>query len=202
MSVEQRRVDVSGLPSVVFGHHSIMWWGTLGFMLIEGFTLVLMMASYLYLRMNELDWPPGRTPDPDLIVPTINTILLLVVIVPLQAADRASRAFDRQGVIRALASATALSALISIMRWPELLALNVRFDAHAYASAAWATVLLHGTLVVADFLETGLLLVMFLVGRATRKHYTDVGDALMYQWFLSLIWLPIYFLVYWSPRLW
>ena len=29
-------VDVSRLPTTVFGHRSHMWWGTLGFMLIEG----------------------------------------------------------------------------------------------------------------------------------------------------------------------
>jgi hypothetical protein len=28
--------DVADLPTVTFGHRSLMWWGTLGFMVIEG----------------------------------------------------------------------------------------------------------------------------------------------------------------------
>ena len=37
-------VELSELPDVVFGPRDLMWWGTLGFMVIEGFTLVLCAA--------------------------------------------------------------------------------------------------------------------------------------------------------------
>ena len=42
-------VDLRPLPDVVFGPRDIMWWGTLGFVIIEGFTLVLCAAAYVYL---------------------------------------------------------------------------------------------------------------------------------------------------------
>src|SRR3954468_17537915 len=44
--------DVSERPTVVFGSRSLMWWATLGFMVIEGWTLALLVASYLYFRQN------------------------------------------------------------------------------------------------------------------------------------------------------
>jgi len=51
MSRRTRAVmNLSGLPDVVFGPRDIMWWGTLGFAVIEGFTLCLTAAVYLYLR--------------------------------------------------------------------------------------------------------------------------------------------------------
>ena len=65
MTAPVRALDVSTLPTTVFGHRSHMWWGTLGFMLIEGTTLLVCVASYFYLRLNFTTWPKlvtGKTP--------------------------------------------------------------------------------------------------------------------------------------------
>lgn len=197
---EQRVLDVSGLPTVVFGPRALLWWGTLAFIVIEGFTLVLAVASYLYLRQNEFDWPPGRTPNPDLLIPTLNVVLLLAAMFPMYRADVAAKDFDRRGVIRWLLIAGAMSGVSCVLRWFELLALNVRWDTHAYGSAAWAVVVLHATLIVLDFFECLVLAVMFIAGRARKKHYPDVSDAAGYQYYLSLTWLVLYLIIYWGPR--
>ena len=196
---ERRVLDVSGLPRVVFDHHSLLWWGTLGFVVIEGFTLVLMLASYFYLRINEFDWPPGRTPNPDLLVPTLNVLVLLLTMLPMRMVEKAARRYDRRAVFRGLAIATALAAVSVVLRWYELQALNSRWDTHAYGSAAWGLVVLHSTLLVTDLVETGSF--AFLFRRPTeRKHYADVTEASFYQYFLSLSWVVLYFVVYWGPR--
>ncbi|MEW5926291.1 MAG: cytochrome C oxidase subunit III [Gemmatimonadota bacterium] len=201
MSERRSLVDVSRLPTVVYGHRNLLWWGTVGFAVIEGFTLVLMTASWFYLRTNEHAWPPGRTPDPDLLVPTVNMVLLLLVIVPMRSVDKAAKRRDRAGVVRGLLVALAMTVVVAILRWWELVALNVRYDAHAYASAAWGVVVLHATLVVVDVFETGTMAGLFLSGKAKQKHYPDCSDAADYQYFLSLAWVPLYFVVYWGPRL-
>ncbi|HEX2189628.1 MAG TPA: hypothetical protein VHG51_12050 [Longimicrobiaceae bacterium] len=201
MSAPRTTVDVSRLPTVTFGHRNLLWWGTLGFMVIEGFTLVLMTASYFYLRLNEYAWPPGRTPDPDLLLPTVNTVLLLLVIVPMHAVKKAAERHDRLAVGRWLAVATAMTLVVTALRWWDLLALNARWDAHAYASAAWGVVVLHATLLLVDLFESGTLAALFLSGKAKQKHYPDAADAADYQYFLSLAWVPLYFVVYWGPRL-
>lgn len=194
-------LDVSGKPTLAFGHRTLLWWGTLGFMLIEGFTLLLTAASYLYLRTNEIEWPPGRTPDPDLLIPTINTVLLLLVIVPMRAVDRAAKKMDRRAVVRGLTIATLMSVPVAVLRWWDLLALNARWDAHAYASAAWAVVVMHATLLLVDVFETGTLAALFASGKAKKKHFADASDAAVYQYFLSIAWVPVYLLIYWGPRL-
>ncbi len=201
MSEPRIVLDASELPTVVFGKRSLLWWGTLGFMVIEGFTLLLMVASYFYLRTNEFDWPPGRTPNPDLLIPTINMVLLLLVIVPMIGVSKAARRMDRPAVTRGLLIAAAMTIPVNVLRWFELLALNARWDAHAYASAAWGVVVLHTTLTVVDLFETGTPGVLFAAGKARRKHYPDAADAADYQFFLSLVWVPLYFIVYWMPRL-
>lgn len=43
---EVRRVhDVSGVPTHAFSHHNLVWWGTVGFIVVEGFTLFLMWRA-------------------------------------------------------------------------------------------------------------------------------------------------------------
>ena len=200
MIEERREIDLSKLPSVVFDHHSVMWWGAFAFMLIEGFTLLLTCAAYLYLRINELEWPPGRTPAPDVLIPTLNVIWLLLTIIPMKLADTAARRFNKPGVIKWLVVATGMSVVAIVLRWFELTALNVTWDAHAYGSVAWAVIVMHTTLLVTDFFETAVLATMFITGRAMKKHYPDVADAAMYQFFLSGVYVPLYLLVYWGPR--
>lgn len=201
MSSEQRDVDVSELPSVVFDAKSLLWWGTLGFMVIEGFTLLLMTTSYLYLRQRVEAWPPSPAANPDLLLPSLNTALLLVIIIPMAWADRAARRYDLRGVIAGLVVATVLAVPAVVLRWYDLQALNVSWETNAYGSAAWAVVVLHATLLGFDLIETGMLAAVFLSGRGTRKHYADVGDAALYQYYLSLIWVPLYLIVYWGPRI-
>lgn len=201
MSEPRSVLDASGLPTVVFSHRSLLWWGTVAFMVIEGFTVLLMAASWFYLRTNEFDWPPGRTPDPDLLIPTINTVLLLLVIVPMWFVGKAAKRMDRMAVARGMLIAAAMTIPICVLRWFELLALNARWDAHAYGSVAWGVVVLHFTLIIVDVFETGTLGLLFLLGKSKRKHYPDAADAADYQFFLSLVWVPLYFIVYWMPRL-
>ena len=59
MSAPPARVDVSGLPSYAFGHRSRLWWGTAGFIVIEGTAFALALFVYFYLRSKLPAWPPG-----------------------------------------------------------------------------------------------------------------------------------------------
>src|SRR5947209_19669583 len=77
-------IDLSALPDVVFGPRDIMWWGTLGFVLIEGFTLVLCAAVYIYLQQNFTAWPPEGTPLPRLLVPSIQLVVMVLSLALVQ----------------------------------------------------------------------------------------------------------------------
>jgi cytochrome c oxidase subunit III len=194
-------IDVSHLPSVPFGTKSLMWWGTFGFILVEGVTLVIAAVAYLYVRLNFPQWPPPPSTHPDLLVPTINTLLMVSIIAPMQAARKAAHEYDRRRVALWLTVATAMTAIAVVLRALEFLSLDVRYDTNAYGSVVWALLILHTTLLVADLFETGCFAVMFLIGHAQRKHYSDIGDAALYQFFLSTVAVPVYVLIFWGPRI-
>lgn len=193
-------IDVSRLPTTVIGAKDSTWWGTVAFMVIEGMTLAVCTVCYLYLRQNFAEWPPRPATLPDLVAPTVSVVLLLAILVPMTWADRAARRLDGGGVRVALAVAVLMTAAAVVVRWWELQALNVRWDTNAYGSAAWATLGFHSALLAVDLLETAALAAIFFVGPVEDKHFTDVTDAALYQWFLSLVYVPLYVLLFLSPR--
>ena len=87
-------LDLRELPDVVFGPRDLMWWGTLGFVLVEGFTLVLCAGAYVYLQQNFSTWPPQNTPRPSLGVPTIQVIVMLLSIPVVLWMSKAAKRFE------------------------------------------------------------------------------------------------------------
>lgn len=200
MRVQRRVLDVAELPDMVFGTRDLMWWGTLAFMVIEGTTLIMAMVSYLYLSKNFDAWPPYGTPDPSLGVPTVQMLVMLLSIPLLIYVARAASRLDLTGVRRGLVLATLFNAAFVVLRWFELLALNVKWDTNAYGSAQWLLVLAHATLLLIELLEVGGMAVLFWVGPVEKKHFSDASDLAFYWYFMVGIWVPIYILSYLLPR--
>jgi cytochrome c oxidase subunit III len=192
--------DAAALPSVTFGQRSMMWWGTLGFMTIEGWTIALLVAAYLYLRQNYSAWPPLRTPNPSLLIPTINIALMLVSIVPAWIAARAAGRLDTAAVKRWLVITCIIELPIIILRWWELWALNTRWDTTAYGTAAWTIVGFHTSLLLLDVLDTYGLTLFYFLRRQPMKSFSDTADNSFYWYFTVGIWIPIYLIVYVGPR--
>lgn len=191
--------DVGGLPSVVFGSRSLMWWATVGMMVIEGWTLALLVVSYLYFRQTFESWPPLRTPNPSLLLPTINLVVMLVSFVPAYLSARYAKQFDTVRVKRWLVVFSIVVVAVVVLRWWELWALNTRWDSNAYGSAAWTIVGLHTTLLALDVADTIGLTLLFFIRELPGKVYTDVSDNSLYWYFTVAIWIPIYLIVYVGP---
>jgi cytochrome c oxidase subunit I+III len=193
--------DVSALPRTVFGHRSLMWWGTLGFIVIEGTTLFICAVSYFYLRRNYATWPPEHIYRPDLLIPTIQVVLMLASIVPMRGVDRASSQMDLNAVRRGLVICSVLIVVMSILRIFEFRALNVRWDTTAYGSVAWATLVAHGSLLILEMAET-LAITVLVHGKAVEERdLSGVSDNAFYWYFLTGVWVPLYFIVFLTPYL-
>jgi heme/copper-type cytochrome/quinol oxidase subunit 3 len=197
----QRAVaDVASLPTVTFGPRSLMWWGTVGFMIIESWTLALLVASYLYLRQNYTTWPPLRTPLPSLLVPTINLALMYLSFIPAKRAADAGHRLDKNGVRRWLTVLAVASVAVVVIRWWELWALNTRWDTNAYASAAWTIVGFHTSLILLDAVDTIGLALFFWFKPLPVKSFSDVADNSFYWYGTVAVWTVIYLVLYVGPR--
>jgi heme/copper-type cytochrome/quinol oxidase subunit 3 len=193
--------DLSHLPMHGMGSASLTWWGTLGFMLIEGSGFALVLAVYLYLASIAPEWPLGA-PPPDLLPGTIVTLVLVLSLIPNFLISRWARQEDLGKVRIGLIVMAVLGFVPLVPRAFEFSALNVLWDSNAYGSVTWFLLGLHTTHLVTDLADTLVLLaVMFSRHAHNRRRFGDVQDNAMYWNFVVLTWLPIYACLYGVPRL-
>ena len=192
--------DLAELPTVTFGSRSLMWWGTLGFMVIEGWTTALLVGAYFYLRQNYETWPPLRTPYPSLLIPTINVAVMLVSFIPAHFSAQAAKRLDEPAVKRWLIALSILATTTLIIRWWEIWALNTRWDTNAYSSAAWTIVGFHTSLLLLDVIDTLGLTLFYHVKPMPVKSFSDTTDNSMYWYFTVGLWILIYLIIYVGPR--
>ncbi len=198
---ERLTIDVSDLPTTTFGRRSTTWWGTVGFMVVEGTTLIVTAASLLYIRGNFETWPPRPILPPDLGIPTLVLVLLLVKLVPARLCVRAAKRLDTSATRRWLAVALLLGAAATGLRLLEFQSLNVRWDTNAYGSVVWTLLGFHTFLLAFDALETAALALLFhSEDRLRTYHYTDAEVGSIYVYFLSLSWVPLFVIVSLLPR--
>lgn len=193
--------DASRLPSTTFGHRDIVWWGTAAFLAIEGTTLFVCVVAYLYLARNEATWPPEHTLRPDLFWPTVHVALLVLSNVVAFLADKAARRFELPTLRRWLGVLLAVAAVSVALRWQDMLALNVRWDANAYGSVVWFTAGFHATLIAAELGEIAVMLGLLSSSRREDKHFTDASDVAFYWYWLTGSWVPLYLMLYVAPRI-
>ena len=201
MPTPRASIDVSRLPTVVYGAKCIMFWGTMAFMVIEGWTLGLTAMAWFYLRQNVQHWPPLRTPEPSLLIPTINLAVMLISLVPAWIAAKRAKELNRKGVATWLLVTGGMGLLILVLRWYELWSINTRWDTTAYGSVAWLIVGLHATLIMLDLGDTIGLGLMLARRELPPHYYPDTTDNTMYWFFTVLSWVPLYLIVYVGPYL-
>jgi cytochrome c oxidase subunit 3 len=198
---ERPTVDLSGLPTFGFGPRSPTWWGTLGFIALEGTGFALAGASYLYLANLNSSWPLSSVP-PDHWPGTVLTALLLISLVPNHLVSRYAKRCDTWPVRIGLVVMCLFGVAPLAIRWFEFKALNVFWDTNAYGSILWVLLGLHTTHLLTDVGETIVLTaLMFTRHGKSGRRFADVEDNAFYWDFVVVAWLPLYFLIYWMPRL-
>jgi len=194
-----RSIDVAGLPSYALSHHNPTWWGMLGMIAIEGTVFALVIATYFYLRSHSSIWPMSVLP-PDLLWGTLNTLIMLVSLVPNHLAKKAGEHRDVAGVRLWLIVGVLLGVAFLAVRVMEFAALNVRWDSSAYGSVVWTLLGFHTVHLATDWVDTIVLTVLFFTGPLDGKRFVDVAENSFYWYFVVGAWLPIYFVIYWGAR--
>jgi len=197
--VKGASLDVGELPTVVFGHRSLMWWGTLGMMAIEATVFGLAIMAYFYLRSHQDTWPISSLP-PDLLWGTLNTGVMLASFVPAHLAKKAAEHLDLRGVRVWLVVSVLFGVAFAVIRGFEFAALNTRWDSNAYGSVVWLLLGLHTTHIVTDLIDTLVLTVLFFTGPLDGKRYVDVSENSFYWYFVVATWIPMYLVIYWGAR--
>jgi cytochrome c oxidase subunit 3 len=193
-------VDLSDLPTHGFGSRSPTWWGTFGFIALEGTGFALAGGATLFLASQSPDWPMGA-PPPGLLWGSLVTLALLLSAIPNLFVKRWARQ-ERLWAVRLGLLVMCVAALTPLcLRILEFGSLNVWWDSNAYGSAIWFLLGLHTVHLLTDAGDTLVLTALMFTryGKAGRR-FSDTEDNAVYWDFVVLSWLPIYALIYWLPR--
>lgn len=205
----RKTIDVSELPATLFDTSAPLWWGnTLG-LVIETMMFGILAAVYSTVWTTLEPFPPPQidrfpvnyNPVPDLTIPTINLIVLLVSLIPGIWLDMSARKRDERMVKILLFVTLTFNIAAIILRFYEFDSLLFRWDDNAYGSITWmilGTHLLHLFILCAE--DVFLLIWTFSEG-IDDKHALDLTVTAVYWYWIVGIWILFYLLVYWGPRI-
>ena len=193
-------LDVSDLPTVVFGHRNVSWLGNIFYMTIEGMMFALLVATYFYLRTRSTDWPPGSLP-PALHFGIANAVVFVISVIPSRWLQKLAPTDDQPRIRLGLLVLSAFGALAIILRIFEFTTLNCRWSDTAYASVVWSLIGLHSGHLVTEWIETLSLLVMSFRGKLKATLLPDLISNSDYWHFVVVLALVLDAVIYLSTRL-
>lgn len=191
------RPRLERMPS---GHGEMAWWGMVFLLAIETTVFASLIFSYFYLRAGFPGWPPPGIDPPPLLLPTLNTFVLLASAVPVAWADRGIRRGDQRAVRAGKLGGQALLVVFLVLKVVEYGGYDYTWSTNAYGSIVWTITGFHVAHVTVALLKSAVVLTLAWRGYFSERRYLGVQANALYWYFVVLVWIPIYATVYLSPR--
>ena len=167
------------------------YFGMLMFLISEAFLFGSLFWTYYYLRATTQVWPPAGV-KPDLMLASINTLLLLSSSAAIWLAGRSIRRGNQKALATGLMITMALATIflgITIFEWIQA---PFRPWTHAYGSIFYTLTGFHALHVFCGILLMAALLTRTLKGRFSAANFKAVEIGSLYWHFVDLIWILVF----------
>jgi heme/copper-type cytochrome/quinol oxidase subunit 3 len=188
-------------PYDVTGSRSTGWWGMVMLITNEAILFASLLASYFYIRVNSPVWPPNGIDRPELLLPAINTIILVSSSFFMHWAQSGIRQGNQQRLRAGLAGGFVLGLIFLGIQLYEYSQSKFAPSANVYASLFFAITGLHGLHVFAGLLMNAYVQVRAGLGHFNATHYGAVENAALYWHFVDAVWIFVFVSLYISPHL-
>lgn len=203
-------IDVSGLSAGEHDTSSPLWWGNALNLVMETVVFGGLIAMYVTIVMNTDPFPPVRTASglpvirhaaPDLFLPTIGLIVLLVSLIPAIWLDISARRKNVASIKMASNLTLLFNIAAIIIRYYEFDSLNFKWDDNAYGSILWIILIMH-LIHLAVLLGEDLSVEIWIFFKGVdEKQTVDLTVAAVYWYWIVAMWVLLYAIIYISPRL-
>jgi heme/copper-type cytochrome/quinol oxidase subunit 3 len=201
MTVEtQSRLESTTLPRYVSGPRAVGWWGIAFLVVIELTVFGSLISSYFYLAGNSPEWPQDGLKPPELLLPSINSLLLLASVIPMAWAVKGIQKGDDRQLRIGLAIAFVMGLVFLVLKYIEYSDKSYTWATNAYGSIVWTIVGFHTAHVIATLLKTAAIWVLANQGYFRADRHVAVDGNALYWYFVVGIWVPLYGVLYWAPR--
>lgn len=188
------------LPVLLSGSRSPVWWAMILLVVIESTVFATLITSYLYLRFGSAQWPPEGMPVADLLLPTINTGVLIASAGAMYWATRQLRKGDVRKLKIWMGVAVGLEIVFLVIKLVAAGGLGFKWYEHAYGSIHWMISWLHSAHVIAAILLGAVAWLLALKGFFDRERIAGMQVVSIYWNFVAVVWMPVYGVLYLVPR--
>ena len=186
---------------VAGGHHEEhpdhRIFGLIVFLVAEGMIFLGMFGAYLAFRSVLPTWPPEGTHRLELLLPGLNTILLISSSFVMHNADTAVKKNDVKGMQTWLAITAAMGAIFLVGQLYEYSHLEFTLTTNLFASAFYVLTGFHGLHV---FIGVSAILAVLwrsrTVGHYSSEKHFGVEAAEIYWHFVDVVWIILFGLLY------
>ena len=183
------------------GHHEEhpdhRLFGVIVFLIAESMIFLGLFVAYITFRLMAPSWPPAETPELELLLPGINTLILISSSFVIHQADIAVKKNDVSGLQRWFIATAIMGAIFLAGQTYEYLHLEFGLTTNIFASTFFVLTGFHGLHVF-----VGILLMMAVLWRSLKQgHYSNeshfgVEAAELYWHFVDVIWIILFAILY------
>ncbi|MEO1127573.1 MAG: heme-copper oxidase subunit III [Cyanobacteria bacterium J06639_16] len=178
-------------------HHDFRIFGLILFLAAESMIFLGLFSAYLAFRVMAPDWPPEGTPELEVLLPGINTIILISSSFVIHQADTAIKKNDVGGMQKWFAITALMGAIFLAGQVYEYSNLEFGLTTNQFASTFYALTGFHGLHVF-----VGILLMLAVLWRSRQTaHYSSenhfgIEAAELYWHFVDVVWIVLFLLLY------
>ena len=180
------------------GHPDYRMIGLYVFLVSDSMTFIGFFAALLIYRAIMPVWPPEGTPELELLIPIINTSILVASSFVMHEGQKALKNHnDVKGLQKWFGITAAMGAVFLAGQAYEYFHAEFGLTTNIFASCFYVLTGFHGLHVL-----TGVLIILSVLWRSRQAgHYSSSKDfgveaAEIYWHFVDVIWLVLFVLVY------
>jgi cytochrome c oxidase subunit III len=178
-------------------HPDHRMFGLVLFLIAEGMIFMGLFGAYLVFRTTLPVFPPEGTPELELLLPGVNTVILISSSFVIHNADTAIKKNNVRGMQFWFAITAAMGILFLCGQVYEYTHLEFGLTTNIFASAFYVLTGFHGLHVT-----IGVLAILSVLWRSrTSNHYSNehhfgIEAAELYWHFVDVVWIILFGLLY------
>jgi cytochrome c oxidase subunit III len=183
------------------GRRSNGYWGMVLVVISEASLFAYLFFAYFYfaVQQHSSGWPPSGPPSLVYAIP--QTIVLLLGCGSMWWADRGVMRADRLGLLIGLAVTLLLSIVFVILQCLDWADKPFSLATDSYSSLYFTITGVHLVHLLAGLVMVAAVLLWSVLGYFGPFRNTPVPTAALYWYFVTVIWLALFFTIYVTPYL-